>query len=74
MTSPDAIRVAAITAVLLASACGARANDDIPPGLLEAISASEQGNADYPQGPYGTDVGDTARDVCVEGWRDPAPW
>jgi hypothetical protein len=57
-------------AVLLVG-CGSRSNDDVPPELLQAIADSRGGGDDYPEGPYGSAVGDVARDLCVTGWRDP---
>jgi hypothetical protein len=50
--------------------CGAHDNDSIPAGLLDAI-AEGAGERDYPEGPYGSEVGDTAQDVCIDAWRDP---
>ncbi len=59
--------------VAVCSACGSRSSDDIPPGLLEAIAkGAVDGTGEYPEGPYGGELGDVAPNVCVEGWRDPS--
>jgi hypothetical protein len=56
----------------MAWGCGSRGNDDIPKALLEAIAEGNQGTSEYPSGPYGSEVGDVAGDVCVDGWRNPS--
>lgn len=55
----------------LALGCGAHADDEIPRDLLEAIEARNANQDDYPAGPKGSDRGDVAPNVCVEGWRNP---
>lgn len=58
--------------VALLLGCGGNVSE-IPPELLAAIAGREQGgDGDYPAGPYGTAVGDVARDFCFEGWTDPS--
>lgn len=69
MFSPTLARVCA--GCIVALGCGSHDNDEIPAGLLEAIAGRDVDSADYPKGPYGSDVGDTAENVCIQGWRDP---
>jgi hypothetical protein len=53
-------------------ACGSHADDEIPEELLDAIRDGNLGNdEDYPEGPTGSESGDLAPNVCVEGWRNP---
>jgi hypothetical protein len=52
------------------AACGSN-NAELPPDLLDAIRESN-GPVSYPEGPYGTKVGDTLPELCFQGWRDPA--
>jgi hypothetical protein len=68
MRIPKAVSCGALSAALFG--CGAHDNDRIPADLLEAIAAGT-GESDYPPGPYGTEVGDIAQNVCIEAWRDP---
>jgi hypothetical protein len=68
-----ACRVATASLVLAATSmvvgCGA-SESTVPPALLEAIA--KQGSATgYPEGPYGTSVGDTVENLCFEGWNSP---
>lgn len=54
------------------SGCGGQV--DIPQALLDAIKhpvLPDAGSA-YPPPPYGGQAGDTAPNLCFEGWRDPA--
>jgi hypothetical protein len=55
---------------LSSSACGSN-NAALPPDLLDAIRSGGGGEA-YPEGPYGTAVGETLPDLCFSGWPDPA--
>jgi hypothetical protein len=64
MIRPTALLAASLTL----TACGSN-YADVPPELLEAIKNRTASN--YPPGPYGTEVGDTVRDMCFTGWRDP---
>jgi hypothetical protein len=52
------------------SGCGSN-EAGIPPALYDAIQ-NRKSDAAYPAGPYGTEVGSTAPDLCFEGWKDPA--
>lgn len=62
----------AIAGVLLLG-CGTRNNDDIPSELINAIAAGNSSSgSDYPAGPYGSDVGEIAADICMPAWRDPS--
>jgi hypothetical protein len=60
-------RAAPVVALLVA--CGTNA-PEIPPELLEPPPAS-CGSPYYPEGPYGTEVGEVAADVCFQGWERP---
>lgn len=74
------MKTAGIRGVLLAlpalTACGSN-YADVPPELVDAIkhpeapSRGDSGALGYPEGPYGTRVGDTTRNLCFEGWRNP---
>jgi hypothetical protein len=66
MTKP----VALLTLWALALAgCGSN-NADVPAALLDAVK--HQGTtAGYPEGPYGTRVGDTVENLCFSGWTHP---
>ncbi|HEX2734368.1 MAG TPA: hypothetical protein VHM70_22315 [Polyangiaceae bacterium] len=67
------LRIAAPLALtaLPCVACGASDHDAIPPELLAAIKAGEGSSQTYPEGPYGKQQGDVAKDVCIQAWRDP---
>jgi hypothetical protein len=62
------LRDVAIPLVALAVACGTNA-PEIPPELLEV--AESACSLDYPEGPYGTEVGQVAADACFQGWARP---
>jgi hypothetical protein len=50
-------------------ACGTN-SAGVPDDLLDAIR--NQGNgAEYPEGPYGTGVGDVVQNLCFDAWKDP---
>jgi hypothetical protein len=52
--------------------CGTN-KPEIPPELLENPgTGNDCSTTDYPRGPYGKIAGSVARDVCFEGWRNPA--
>ncbi len=57
--------------VLCASGCGAKDNDEIPEELLTAIAAGQGSGDDYPAGPYGSEIGDVAVNVCIRAWTNP---
>lgn len=69
------MRIAQLLACVMlfvwSASCGTRSDDEIPPALLAAIRAGQGSAADYPDGPYGGDVGDVARDVCIQAWHNP---
>jgi hypothetical protein len=54
----------------LASGCGSN-RPEIPPELLVQPATDGGGNASYPAGPYGVEVGSTAQNFSFQGWRDP---
>jgi hypothetical protein len=59
----------AVTAATLV-ACGG--NDaSVPPALLDAIQ-KQAAPTGYPPAPYGTQVGDTVKNLCFQGWTNPA--
>ena len=57
----------ALCAALLV-ACGSN-TPTIPPELLASSGCD---SADYPDGPYGTEEGDTVANICFKGFRDPS--
>jgi hypothetical protein len=63
--------ISAFVAAFAFSACGGHENDQIPSGLLDAIEGRDAGAKSYPAGPYGSDEGEIAGNVCVRGWHDP---
>lgn len=52
----------------LSVACGTN-RPEIPPELLEAPPGCS--SLDYPDGPYGTEPGETTADLCFRGWPRP---
>jgi hypothetical protein len=54
--------------VALCVACGTN-RPEIPPELLEAPPGCS--SLAYPDGPYGTEPGATAADLCFRGWAEP---
>lgn len=69
--SAYATRSLAAAAALVTIGCGSNA-PEIPPELLEAIKASgSTSGAEYPAGPYGTEEGAVATNLCFSGWRNP---
>lgn len=54
-------------------ACGGN-SADVPPSLLDAIKhpdVPDGGTNAYPPPPYGGRVGDTAPNLCFDGWMNP---
>ncbi len=64
-------RCASGVLALLALGCGSKSNDEIPEELLAAIAAGQASGGDYPEGPYGSEIGDVAQDVCIRAWTNP---
>src|SRR5687768_81362 len=58
----------ALPMLLVVGACGSN-RPEIPPELLAPGNGCSGG--DYPEGPYGTEPGERAEDVCFEGFRSP---
>ncbi|HEX4477176.1 MAG TPA: hypothetical protein VH142_18925 [Polyangiaceae bacterium] len=52
-------------------ACGSN-NASVPQALLDAINGQTAPASGYPAGPYGTQVGDTVKNLCFNGWQDPS--
>jgi len=52
----------------LSVACGTN-RPEIPEELLDAPASC--GSVDYPEGPYGTEQGEVAPDMCFRGWARP---
>jgi len=68
---PGCVLAGLLVAPALAG-CGGQV--DIPPALLDAIKhpiIPDAGSA-YPPPPYGGQTGDTAPNLCFQGWSDPA--
>lgn len=62
----------ALLVALSPLACGNNAAE-LPPELLDAIRNQGSGqDGNYPEGPYGTMVHDTVKNLCFDGWMDPA--
>ncbi len=61
---------AAAWAALGLAGCGVSANDELPDELLSALREGRS-TSQYPAGPYGKQVGDTAANICIEGWPNP---
>jgi hypothetical protein len=59
---------ALLCALALVAGCGTN-RPEIPPELLAPSESC--GDADYPNGPFGTEPGDVAEDACFEGFRTP---
>jgi hypothetical protein len=60
--------VLALSAPLVV-ACGSN-SAGVPDDLLDAIK-NQGGTADYPEGPYGTGLGDVVQNLCFDAWKDP---
>jgi len=58
----------ALGALLALGACGSN-TPHIPPELLASGGCN---SPDYPNGPFGTEEGDTLADACFQGFRNPA--
>ena len=58
----------ALLACLVLLACGSN-TPKIPPELLASGGCA---SPTYPNGPFGTEEGDTLADVCFQGFRNPA--
>jgi len=52
---------------LLAAGCGSN-KPELPAGIAAPAGCVTLG---YPEGPYGTDVGQVVQNVCLEGWLAP---
>jgi hypothetical protein len=58
----------ALPLAFMALACGTNA-PEIPKELLEAPPTAC--SVEYPEGPYGSEVGEVAADACFKGWSRP---
>lgn len=54
--------------IALLCACGTN-RPEIPPELLETPAGCSA--LEYPEGPYGSEPGDVASDLCFQGWPRP---
>lgn len=63
------VRSLALTFGLALLGCGTN-TPKIPPELL--ASSSGCASPDYPEGPYGTEEGDTIANLCFKGFRNPS--
>ncbi len=62
------MRLAPVALLVLFCGCGTN-RPEIPPELIGGGSSCNA--PDYPDGPYGTEEGDTAANVCFRGWKHP---